>query len=118
MTELGEIYEFGQFMGDYNGLFTIKPDVSKAILFYKKARKLNLARASNNLAVLYLNSKMNSQEGKSEINSAIESDNNVLAYLEEAKEAGFSQAYYNLGSIFSKGLLSQKDPELALKMFY
>lgn len=78
-----------------------------------------MPRASNNLAVLYLNVKINEQkEGKSELNSVIESDSNILAYLEEAKDAGFSQAYYNLGSIFSKGLLSQKDPERALKMFY
>jgi TPR repeat protein len=99
-------------------LFTIKPDNNKAILYYKKARKFKLARASNNLAVLYLNAKLNEKEGKSDITSGIESDNNILAYLEEAKKAGFSQAFYNLGTIFSKGLLSQKDPELALKMFY
>lgn len=50
--------------------------------------------------------------------SSLETDKNIIAYLEEAKEAGFSQAYYNLGIIFSKGLLSQKNTELALQMFY
>lgn len=61
---------------------------------------------------------MNEKEGKSDLTSTLESDANIIAYLEEAKEAGFSQAYYNLGSIFSKGLLSQKDSEKALTMFY
>ena len=119
LTELGEIYEFCHFHEDHQKLFTVKQDINKAVLYYKKARNYKLPRASNNLAVLYLNAKINEQkEGKSELTSVIESDSNILAYLEEAKEAGFSQAYYNLGSIFSKGLLSQKDPELALKMFY
>lgn len=68
--------------------------------------------------MLYLNVKMNEKEGKSEMTSSLENDKNIIAYLEEAKEAGFSQAYYNLGIIFSKGLLSKKDTDLALKMFY
>lgn len=38
--------------------------------------------------------------------SNIENDKNIITYLEEAKEAGFSQAYYNLGIIYSKGLLT------------
>ena len=99
-------------------MFSVKPDTNKAILYYKKARNYKLPRASNNLAVLYLNAKMNEKEGKSDLTSTVESDANIITYLEEAKEAGFSQAYYNLGSIFSKGLLSQKDSEKALAMFY
>lgn len=50
--------------------------------------------------------------------SHLENDKVILGYLEKAKEAGFSQAYYNLGIIYSKGLLGQRDSELALKMFY
>lgn len=38
--------------------------------------------------------------------------------MTESQEQGFSQAYYNLGMIYSKGLIGQKNSELALKMFY
>lgn len=59
LTELGEIYEFGHFHGDIQKMFTVKPDVNKAVLLYKKARSYKLPRASNNLAVLFLNAKLN-----------------------------------------------------------
>lgn len=38
-----------------------------------------------------------------------ESDKNIINYLVEAQEAGFSQAYYNLGVLYSKGLLGQRN---------
>lgn len=38
--------------------------------------------------------------------------------MTEAQEQGFSQAYYNLGMVYSKGLAGQRNSELALKMFY
>lgn len=65
LTELGEIYEFGNFEDDRQKIFTIKKDISKAILYYTKARKLKLPRAANNLGVLYLNIKLNEKESKS-----------------------------------------------------
>ena len=69
--------------------------------------------------MLYLNIKLSEKEGKSDLTSNLEADSkNILTLLEDAKEAGFSQAYYNLGLIYSKGLLNQRNPEIALKMFY
>ena len=58
MAELGEIHEFGNFQADTKKLFTIKKDEKKARTYYEKAKKMNLSRASNNLAVLLLNAKL------------------------------------------------------------
>jgi TPR repeat protein len=108
MAELGEIYEYGNFNCDPNRLFTIKKDMNKAISYFTKARNMKLPRASNNLGVLYLNTKMEDQQSaKSEINA--EQDKKILQYLNEAQEQGFSQAYYNLGIVYSKGLAGQKN---------
>lgn len=38
-----------------------------------------------------------------------EQDKKILTYLNEAKDQGFCQAYFNLGVIYSKGLINQKN---------
>jgi TPR repeat protein len=47
-----------------------------------------------------------------------ELDGKIVAYLTEAEEQGFTQAYYNLGMVYSKGIAGQKNSDLALQMFY
>ena len=59
MAELGEIYEFGNFLCDEQNIFTIERDLNKAVNYLQSAKRLKLARASNNLGVLYMNSKLN-----------------------------------------------------------
>lgn len=81
MTELGEIYEFGNFEEDRQKLFTIKKDINKANLYYSKAEKLGLPRAANNLGVLYLNIKLNEEKTKSEMASHVENERVILGYL-------------------------------------
>lgn len=97
-------------------MFSIKKDVKKAINYYTRAKGLNLPRASNNLGVLYLNSK-NESDGKNEGNTN-ETDKKIMSYLQEAQTQGFGQAYYNLGVVMTKGLAGAKNPEGGLKMFY
>lgn len=63
MAELGEIHEFGNFQSDAKKLFTIRRDEKRAKNYYTKAKSASLSRASNNLAVLLLNSKLAEKEG-------------------------------------------------------
>jgi TPR repeat protein len=62
----------------------MKKDINKAISYFTKARNMKLPRASNNLGVLYLNTKMEDQQSaKSELNA--EQDKKILQYLNEAQ---------------------------------
>lgn len=54
---MGSLYEKGSFECDEEKLFKINVDLKEAINYYKKARNMNLPRASNNLGVLYFNNK-------------------------------------------------------------
>lgn len=113
LAELGEIYQFGSFVDDSSSMFVIKKDLKKAINLYLRAKNQNLSRAANNLAVLYLNNK-----SANEVESIPEVDKKIISLLEDSKAQGFGQAYYNLGVIYSKGLLGERNCEEALRMFY
>ena len=118
LAELGEIYELGHFKCDSQKVYTIKADPVKAANYYNKARSMCLARASNNLGVLHLNQKISQRETHSEITNQSQLDGKIMSYLQESSEAGFSEAFYNLGMVYSKGLVGQKRSEEALRMFY
>jgi hypothetical protein len=46
---------------------------------------MNLSRASNNLAVLLLNSKINEKDSKSEVTNNNEADKTIITLLTEAQ---------------------------------
>jgi TPR repeat protein len=56
----------GSFKSDVEKLFVVKKDISKAVSYYTKARNMKLARASNNLGVLYTNLKLEKLQEKDE----------------------------------------------------
>ena len=65
----------------------MKRDEKKARAFYERAKKMNLSRASNNLAVLLLNAKLAEGEGKSEGPSVHnEMDKTIITLLTESQE--------------------------------
>ena len=65
----------------------MKRDERKARAFYERAKKMNLSRASNNLAVLLLNAKLAEREGKSEGASVHnDTDKTIITLLTESQE--------------------------------
>jgi TPR repeat protein len=107
------LYEKGKFEVDKEGVYTVQIDLKKSIEYYLKARTMNIPRASNNLGVLYINNKnMADSNHNSKMNMEDNCSENIekgMKYLEEAKQLGFTQAFYNIGYIYESGVLGQRN---------
>jgi TPR repeat protein len=89
-------------------------DLKKAIDCYSKARMMHVPRASNNLGVLYISSRVDSGLGEEQGGRV----DRGMKYLEEAKSLGFPQAYFNLGCLYESGMVGEREIREALNCYY
>lgn len=92
LTDLGFMYQMGIKDPNNPNIYFEKPDLEKAINYYKKAKKKKFPRALNNLGKLYID---NSNEEKVYGDSLRKG----IKYLEIAAELGNIKSLYNLGNV-------------------
>ena len=95
-------------------------DILEAIKWFEAAAAQGIILAKNNVAAIYLfNDPTNYLAGTSDIDKVgfPQFYDKGISYLQECADAGITEAYLNLGKVYSNGIAVEKDSETALEYY-